>query len=46
MTSMVDNNRLPEPILEPDNTRFTQLPIKYPVLQDAYDNFYKILCDK
>lgn len=38
MTSMVDTNRLPEPILEPDNTRFTQLPIKYPVLQDAYDN--------
>jgi len=29
-------NRQKEPLLEQDNTRFTQLPIKYPTLQQAY----------
>ena len=29
-------NRQKEPLLEPDNTRFTQLPIRYPTLQQAY----------
>ena len=30
-------NRLPEPLLIEDNTRFTQLPIKFPKLQQAYE---------
>lgn len=30
-------DRLEEPILIEDNTRFTQLPIMYPLLQKAYD---------
>jgi len=30
--------RLPEPLLEEDITRFTQLPIKYPTLHTAYEN--------
>ena len=30
--------RLYEPLLEGDNSRFTQLPIKYPTLQKAYKN--------
>jgi ribonucleotide reductase beta subunit family protein with ferritin-like domain len=30
------HNRQSEPLLEQDNTRFTQLPIKYPTLQAAY----------
>ncbi len=30
------HNRQHEPLLEQDNTRFTQLPIKYPTLQEAY----------
>jgi ribonucleoside-diphosphate reductase beta chain len=30
--------RLPEPLLEEDITRFTQLPIKYPTLHAAYEN--------
>ena len=29
--------RLDEPLLNEDNTRFTQLPIKYPELQQAYE---------
>ena len=29
--------RLEEPLLTEDNTRFTQLPIKYPELQQAYE---------
>lgn len=29
--------RLLEPLLVEDNTRFTQLPIKFPLLQEAYD---------
>ena len=29
-------NRQKEPLLEQDNTRFTQLPIRYPTLQQAY----------
>jgi len=29
--------RLDEPLLNEDNTRFTQLPIKYPGLQQAYE---------
>lgn len=29
--------RLIEPLLIEDNTRFTQLPIKYPLLQEAYE---------
>lgn len=32
------SQRLPEPLLEEDNTRFTQLPIKYQILQEAYEN--------
>ena len=31
------NNRKLEPLLIPDETRFTQLPIKYPTLQKAYE---------
>ena len=31
------SKRLPEPLLTPDNTRFTQLPIKYPSLQGLYE---------
>lgn len=30
-------NRTPEPLLEKDNTRFTQLPYKFPKLQAEYD---------
>jgi ribonucleotide reductase beta subunit family protein with ferritin-like domain len=30
--------RLEEPLLTEDNTRFTQLPIRYKKLQDAYEN--------
>lgn len=29
--------RLNEPLLEEDNTRFCQLPIKFPLLQEAYE---------
>ena len=32
------SNRIVEPLLTEDNTRFTQLPIKYPLLQQAYEN--------
>jgi ribonucleoside-diphosphate reductase beta chain len=38
MSYLPNNDRLPEPILEEDNKRFTQLPIKYNILQAAYDN--------
>ena len=31
-------NRIREPLLTEDNTRFTQLPIKFKKLQDAYEN--------
>jgi ribonucleoside-diphosphate reductase beta chain len=34
---MTSNTRLPEPLLTEDNTRFTQLPIKYPLLQNAFE---------
>jgi len=30
--------RIEEPLLKEDNTRFTQLPIKFPALQKAYEN--------
>jgi ribonucleotide reductase beta subunit family protein with ferritin-like domain len=30
--------RLPEPLLIEDNSRFIQLPVKYPALQKAYEN--------
>ena len=33
-----ETNRQPEPLLQGDNTRFTQLPYKYPDLQKAYKN--------
>ena len=33
-----ETNRKPEPLLQGDNTRFTQLPYKYPDLQKAYKN--------
>ena len=32
------SQRLPEPLLYKDNSRFTQFPLKYPDLQDAYTN--------
>lgn len=34
---MTTSNRFTEPLLQEDNTRFTQLPIKYPRLQEAYE---------
>jgi ribonucleotide reductase beta subunit family protein with ferritin-like domain len=34
---MTENNRLPEPLLMEDNSRFVQLPYKYPKLQKMYD---------
>ena len=33
----INENRLIEPILVDDTTRFTQFPIKFPLLQDAYE---------
>ncbi len=39
MASLIqETNRKPEPLLQGDNTRFTQLPYKYPDLQKAYKN--------
>jgi ribonucleotide reductase beta subunit family protein with ferritin-like domain len=32
------SQRLPEPLLYKDNSRFTQFPLKYPDLQEAYTN--------
>ena len=32
-----ENKRYQEPLLEEDNTRFIQLPIKYPKLQEMYE---------
>ena len=34
---MNSNNRLEEPLLTEDNSRFTQLPLKYPLLQKAFE---------
>ena len=34
---MNTNNRLEEPLLTEDNSRFTQLPLKYPLLQKAFE---------
>lgn len=33
----MSQERLPEPLLTEDNSRFTQLPVKYLKLQEAYD---------
>ena len=36
-TKMNNTNRLEEPLLTDDNSRFTQLPLKYPLLQKAFE---------
>ncbi len=33
----MNSNRLEEPLLTNDNSRFTQLPFKYPLLQKAFE---------
>jgi len=33
----MSNKRFEEPLLKEDNSRFTQLPYKFPKLQKAYD---------
>ena len=37
MTTIHSTQRLEEPLLKHDNSRFIQLPYKYPELQKAYD---------
>lgn len=37
MTCTRMSDRLKEPLLSIDNSRFTQLPYKYPLIQEAYD---------